>query len=42
MVGFISASPFPARKREAVIQGGTKAIDHPTRRKTERDGIVKG
>ena len=42
MVVFNSASLFPARKQEAVTQGGTKGIDHPTQRKTEAVDIVKG
>ena len=33
VVGFSSASLFPERKREAVNQGGTRDIDHTTRRK---------
>ena len=41
MVGFSSASLFPSRKREAVTKGGTRGIDHPTRRKTKGAGIVK-
>ena len=39
---FCSASLIPVRKREAVNQGGTRGIDHPTGRKTQRAGIVKG
>ena len=42
VVGFSSVTLFPARKLEAVIQGGTRGIGHPTRRKTQGDGIVKG
>ena len=41
-MGFSSASLFPERKREAVTQGGTRGIDHPTRRKTQGAGIYKG
>ena len=41
MVGFSSASLFPARKWEAVTQGGTRGIDHPMGRKTQGPGIVK-
>ena len=33
-VSFSSASLFPIRNLEAVTQGGTRGIDHPTRRKT--------
>ena len=40
-VGFSSASLFPARKREAVTQGRTRGIDHPTRRITLRASIIK-
>ena len=36
--GFSSVS----RKREAVIQIGTRRIDHPTRRRTQGSGMVKG
>ena len=42
VVGFSSASLFPARKLETVTQGGTKGIDHLTRRRTQGVGIVKG
>ena len=42
VVGFSSASLFPAKKREAVTQGGTRGIDHPTWRKPQGAGIVKG
>ena len=43
VVGFSSASLFPKRKREAVTQGGTRGIDHRTRRRrTQVAGIVKG
>ena len=42
MAGFSSASLFPVRKREAVAQGGTRRIVHPTRRRTHGAGIVKG
>ena len=42
MVGFSSASLFPARRWEAVTQGGTRGIDHPIRRKTQGVGIMKG
>ena len=42
MVGFSSASIFFARKREAVTRGGTREIDHLTRRRTQRGGKVKG
>ena len=37
-----SASLFPARKQEAVPQGGTRGIDHPTRKITQGAGIIKG
>ena len=40
--GFSSEYVFPIRKWEAVIQGGTRGIDHPTRRKTQGAGFVKG
>ena len=39
VVGFSSASLFPAKKREAVIQGGTNRIDPG---KTQGAGFVKG
>ena len=42
VVGFSSAFLFPGRKQEAVTQGGTRGIDHPIRRRTQGDGIVKG
>ena len=47
MVGFSSASLFPAGKWEAVTQGGTmepwRGIEHLTRkRRTKEAGIVKG
>ena len=42
MVGFGSASLFLTRKREEVTQGGTRGIDHPTWRRTQRAVIVKG
>ena len=42
VVGFSSASLFPARKREAVTQAGTRGIDHPMWRKTQGACIVKG
>ena len=42
MVGFSSAPLFPTRKWEAVTQGGTRGIDHPTWRRTQGAGIVKG
>ena len=42
MVGFRSASLFPAKKLKAVTQGGTMEIGHPQERKTEGAGIVKG
>ena len=42
VLNFSSASLFPARKREPVIQGGTRGIDPLTRRRTQGDGIVKG
>ena len=42
VMGFCSASLFPARKREAVTQGGTRRIDHLTGRKTQGAGIAKG
>ena len=42
VVGFSSASLFPARKRKVVTQGGIRGIGHPTRRRTQGSGIVKG
>ena len=42
VVGFSSASLFPARRREAVTQDGIRGIDHSTRRRTQGAGIVKG
>ena len=42
VVGSSSASLFTARKKEAVTQGGTRGIDHPTRKRTQGVGIVKG
>ena len=42
VVGFSSASLFPARKWEAVSQGGTMAIDHLSWRRTQGVGIIKG
>ena len=41
MVGFSSASLLTARKREAVIQGGTRVVDQLTRRRTQGAGNVK-
>ena len=41
MVGFRSASLFPARKWEAVTKGGSKGTDHLTRRLTQGVGIPK-
>ena len=41
VVSFSSASLFPARKRGAVTQGGTRVMDHPTQRKNQGAGIVK-
>ena len=41
-VGFSSPSLFPARKWKAVIQGGTREIDHLTWRRTQEAGIVIG
>ena len=41
-VSFSSPFLFPARKREAVTQCGTKGIYHPVSRKTQGAGIVKG
>ena len=41
VVGFSSASLFYAGKREAVTQGGTREIDHWTRRRTQGHGTVK-
>ena len=40
VVGFNSDSPFPTRKREAVIKVGIR-IDDMTRRKTQGAGTVK-
>ena len=37
-----SASLFSPRKREAVIQGGTRGIDHLMWRRTQGDRIIKG
>ena len=37
VVRFTPTFLFPARKREAVIQGRTRGIDHPTRRITRED-----
>ena len=42
VAGFKTASLFPARKREAVTEGGTGGTDHPTWRKTQGASIVKG
>ena len=42
VVGFSSASLFPARKRDVITQGGDRGIDHSMRRKTQGDGTVKG
>ena len=42
VVGFISASLFPASKLEAVTQGVTRRVHQPTQRKTQGAGIVKG
>ena len=42
MVSFSSAFLFPARKQEAVPQGGIRRIDHPTRKRTQGAGIIKG
>ena len=42
VVGFSSASIFSGRKWEAITQGGTKGLDEPTRRITQRAGIIKG
>ena len=42
MVSFSSAFLFPARKREAVTQVGTRGIDYFIRRRTEGAGIDKG
>ena len=39
VVSFSAASLFPARKGDAVTQGGT---DHLTRRRTQGAGTVKG
>ena len=41
MVGFSSASLFPARKWEAFTQGRTIEIDHLTRRRTQGAVIDK-
>ena len=41
MVGFSSASIFPARKRGAVTQDGIRGIDHPTWRKPQGACTVK-
>ena len=42
VLGFISASIFPSRKRESVTQSGTRGIDHPTWRRIQGAGTVKG
>ena len=42
VVGFSSASLFPAMKLEIITQGGTRGIDHPTRRRTQGAAIVIG
>ena len=42
MVNISLASLFPARKQEAVTQGGTRGIDYLTRRGTQGACIVKG
>ena len=42
MVVFSSASLFPVRKREAVTQSGNRDIAHPTWRKAQGAGTVKG
>ena len=42
MVNFSSVSLLPARKREAVNQGGTREIGHPTRKRTRGAGIING
>ena len=42
MLGFSSASLFPARRLKEVIQAGTRRIDNPTRRRPQEAGIVKG
>ena len=42
VVGFSSASLFPARKREASTKGETRGIDHRKRRRTQGANIVKG
>ena len=42
VVGFSSASLFLTRKWEVVTQGGTRGIDHPTWRRTQGVGIIKG
>ena len=42
VVSFSSASLCPARKWDAVIEGGTRVgIDHQTRRRTQGADIVK-
>ena len=40
VVGFSSVSLLPARKREAITQGGTPGLDHL--RRTQGAGMVKG
>ena len=42
VASFSSASLFPARKREAVTQGGTMVTDHLTRRRNQGAGRAKG
>ena len=37
----MSGIVFPTRKREAVTQGGTRGINHPTWRRTQGADIVK-
>ena len=41
MASFSPASLFPAGKLEAVTHGETREIEHPMRRRTQGDGIVK-
>ena len=42
MVGFSSLPILCNETRGNPTQGGTRVIDHPTRRKTQGVGIVKG
>ena len=41
VVGFRLAFLFPARKREELIQAGTKGINQPTWKKTQGADIIR-